>query len=115
MRLPYSIVLHPDPTGEYVAEIPDLPGCLTQGETIEEALRMIQEAKRAWLEVALEDGRPIPEPSDAEEFSGKFNVRVPKSLHKALVENARREGVSLNQYIIYQLSKSSGVTEIEQR
>ncbi|GMA52564.1 DNA repair protein HhH-GPD [Alicyclobacillus contaminans] len=115
MDLPYSVVLHPDPTGEYVVEIPDLPGCLSQGETIEEALRMIEDAKRAWIEIALEEGRSIPEPSNTGEFSGKFNVRVPKSLHKVLVENARREGVSLNQYIIYQLSKNVGLEQYEHR
>jgi len=53
-----------DGKGYYVAEIPDLPGCGAEGETIEEVLKKIQEAKEAWLEVSLERGLEIPEPKD---------------------------------------------------
>ncbi|MFC4769953.1 toxin-antitoxin system HicB family antitoxin [Effusibacillus consociatus] len=90
-------------------EVLELPGCLSQGEAIQEALEMIEDAKRAWLEVALEDGREIPEPArDIEEYSGKLNIRIPKSLHRILSEKAKEENVSLNQYINYQLSRGVG-------
>ncbi|MDQ0188837.1 toxin-antitoxin system HicB family antitoxin [Alicyclobacillus cycloheptanicus] len=109
LSLPYTITLMPDTvSGGYVATINELPGCITQGENVEEAIRMIEDAKRGWIEVALEDGQDIPEPARAEDFSGKFNVRVPKSLHRTLVEKAKEEGVSLNQYINYQLARSVG-------
>ncbi|MCL4515438.1 MAG: type II toxin-antitoxin system HicB family antitoxin [Firmicutes bacterium] len=108
MNLEYPVVFYPAKEGGYVIEIPDLPGCITQGDEMPDAVKMIQDAKRAWIEARLEDGLPIPEPGDRDNFSGKFNVRVPKSLHKALVEGAKRENVSLNQYIIYQLSKNLG-------
>ncbi len=53
-----------DPDGGYVAEIKDLPGCLAQGETIEETLKNLNEARELWLETVLELGRFIPLPSD---------------------------------------------------
>ena len=110
LGLPYKYTIYPAQEGGYVIEIPDLPGCISQGETVEEAVSMIEDAKRGWLEVALEQGAEIPEPTAmvSADYSGKFNVRVPKSLHKALVENAKAENVSLNQLVVYHLSKSIG-------
>ena len=46
---------------------------------------MIRDAMRGWLEVALEDGIPVPEPRPLEAYSGKFVARVPRSLHRDLV------------------------------
>ena len=110
LRLQYKYTLYPAEEGGYVIEIPDLPGCISQGETVEEAVAMIEDAKRGWIETALEQGINITEPTAmvSADYSGKFNVRVPKSLHKALVEKAKTENVSLNQLIIYHLSKSIG-------
>jgi antitoxin HicB len=64
----------------------DLPGCYSQGETVEEALEMIEEAQRLWLESMYEDGNEIPLPGSeiGKQYRGKFNVRVPKSLHRKL-------------------------------
>ncbi|NPV53166.1 MAG: hypothetical protein HPY71_06540 [Firmicutes bacterium] len=45
-------------------EIPELPGCISQGDTVDEALAMINDAKKGWLEIALEDGRAIPQPDE---------------------------------------------------
>lgn len=110
MTLPYKIVLLPSPEGGYGVEIPDLPGCISQGETLAEAMSMIEDAKRAWIEIALTDQLTIPEPlRGGAEFSGKFIVRVPKSLHQELVQKARAENVSLNQLATYLLS--SGVSK----
>jgi antitoxin HicB len=64
LNLNYPIVLHADPDGGFVAEIKDLPGCLTQGETIEETMKNINEARELWLETVFELGKPIPLPSD---------------------------------------------------
>ena len=107
MKLPYTIELVPSYEGGFAVRIVELPGCVSQGETLEEAYRMIEDAKRCWIELALEEGRKIPEPID-DEFSGKFIVRMPKSLHKVLSERARKENVSLNQYVVYQLAKNLG-------
>lgn len=107
LALPYRITITPAEEGGYVVSIPDLPGCISQGETLEESIKTIEDAKTCWLEVALEDGISIPEPT-GEEYSGKFNIRVPKSLHRILVEKAKEDNVSLNQYINYQLSRGVG-------
>jgi len=93
--------------GGWFAEIPLLPGCMTDGDTIEELFRNIEDAKRAWIETCLERGQSVPEPDD-EHYSGQFRIRIPKSLHKKLVEKAREENVSLNQYVVYQLAQSVG-------
>jgi antitoxin HicB len=63
MGLPYTIEIIPDEeTGGYVARVKELPGCLTQADTWEALHSMIADAKRAWLESALKDAEPIPEP-----------------------------------------------------
>ena len=111
LKLKYPVTLIPDETGGYAVEIEDLPGCFSQGETPEEAMEMIEEARQLWLEVAYEDGMDIPLPRDEEQFSGKFNVRVPKNLHRKLDRMAKKEGVSLNQYIVSTLSRCVGVAE----
>lgn len=108
MALPYKVIIIPCEEGGYVAEIPDLRGCITQAETKEEIMEMIEDAKKVWILAALEEEKNIPEPDKADDFSGKFNVRVPKTLHRTLVELASSEGVSLNQYINYALSRIVG-------
>ena len=98
--LPYEISVIPSPEGGYVATIPDLPGCITQGDTRLEVLEMIEDAKLCWLEAALDMGQPIDEP-DFDRYNGRLNLRIPKSLHRKLAENAKLEGVNLNQLAIY--------------
>lgn len=60
----YSIFMQYDPQDKiYVASVPELQGCMAHGETKEEALKEIEIAKELWIETALEDGLPIPEPA----------------------------------------------------
>ena len=102
LNLNYPITLSQDEENGKVyfeAEIPDLPGCGAHGETIEEALKKLDEAKKLWLEVSLERNLPIPEPASEDEFSGKFLLRIPARLHMQLTKAARKESMSLNQYI----------------
>jgi predicted RNase H-like HicB family nuclease len=89
-----------DPDGGYVILFPDLPGCMTQVDTIEEIGPAAREIKELWIETEYESGHDIPDPSFPPEYSGKFNVRLPKPLHRALAESAEAEGVSLNQYVL---------------
>jgi len=107
MSLPYTMIIKSSPEGGYVAKIKELPGCLTQGETKVEALEMIEDAKAAWIDIALQDGEKIPEPTN-EEFSGKFNIRIPKTLHRDLTFQAKEENISLNHLAIYLLSRGVG-------
>lgn len=107
LGLPYTIELKQDAEAGWFVKVKELPGCMSQGDTAAEALEMIQEAMELWLEVAIEDGDPIPEPRDLDEFSGKFVVRVPRSLHGELVDKAKLEGVSLNQYVNLALAQAT--------
>ena len=107
MKLPYKMEIIPDTEeGGYVVSFPDLPGCLTVGDTIEEGIKNAEDAKRAWLEAAIEDGFSISEPDDLENYSGQFKLRIPKSLHKSLSEHSKSEGISMNQYCLYLLTKN---------
>ena len=111
LGLRYPVTFEAAPEGGYVAEIEDLPGCYSQGKTLEEAMEMIEEARRMWLESAYEDGLDIPLPRDLEQYSGKFFVRAPRTLHRKLGQMAKREGVSLNQYLVSTLSEAVGIEE----
>ena len=63
MALPYTLEVIPDPDdGGWVIKVMELPGCMTQADTWDEILPMIEDAKRAWLESALKHDDPIPEP-----------------------------------------------------
>lgn len=77
--------------------------------TVESAVVNALDAKRAWIEAALEDKIDIHEPDSLEDYSGQFKLRIPKSLHKSLAEHSRREGISMNQYCVYLLSKNDAV------
>ena len=83
---------------------PELPGCISCGDSVEEAMMNIEDAKRAWIASALEAEMTIPEPNDMDGYSGQFKLRIPKSLHKQLAENSKKEGISMNQYCLYLLS-----------
>ena len=100
MAKPYSRVLVPDPAGGYFAEVLELPGCFTQGDTLEEAVRNLEEAMSGWLSSALDAGQVIPEPLALRGYSGHVALRMPKSLHREAVRRAELEGVSLNQYLV---------------
>lgn len=94
--------------GGYLIEFPDLPGCTSDGETIDEAIENGRDAIEAWIHAANEIGRPIPHPGELECQSGKWVQRVPKSIHLRLVNKAKEEGVSLNTLVIMMLSESLG-------
>ena len=107
LQLPYNYVVKPvkDESGEYFhASVLELEGCQSTGDTFQEAYESLREAMEGWIETKLENGFSIPAPLDNGKYSGKFMVRLPKSLHARLVIEAEREGVSLNQYALYKLS-----------
>jgi antitoxin HicB len=111
--LPYTIVLerHDDADTPYwVARVAELPHCLITGDTAEEALKEIDEVKLDWIISNLEDGLPIPEPTQ-HKYSGQVRLRIPPSLHQHLVNLANVEEVSLNQYMVSALSQAAGYGE----
>lgn len=113
LPLPYTIEVKRDVDTDddsevWFARVVELPGCMTEADTFAEAGEMILDAMSAWIESAIEDGDPIPEPRPEETFSGKFVTRVPRSLHRQLSEAARRDGVSLNAFINVTLARAVG-------
>lgn len=92
--------------GGFIVTYPDLPGCISCGETIESAVANAIDAKEVWFEAAIEEGIEINEPDSLDDYSGQFKLRIPKSLHKSLAEHSQREGISMNQYCVYLLSKN---------
>ena len=117
LSLPYRIEIIPDvEEGGYTARYPDLPGCITCADTLEILMRNAEDAKKNWLEVALEDGVDIAEPSaatDVSDYSGQFKLRMPRSLHRSLSVHAKQEGISMNQYCLYLLTMNDSLHRSE--
>jgi antitoxin HicB len=115
LELPYRIsLLHDedeDGNAGWVAEVDELPGCLSQGETPDEAVANVRDAMEGWISVALEDGQRIPEPRAPNSYSGRLVVRMARSLHAELAREAELEGVSLNALITTALARSMGEHE----
>ena len=106
MNTEYPCVLTPlnkSDGGGWLVTYPDLPGCMSDGETQEEAIKNGDDAVRSWLSVNIEFDRPVPKSSA--DVSGKFMVRVPKSIHSRLITKAETEGVSMNALVNSVLSK----------
>jgi predicted RNase H-like HicB family nuclease len=114
---PIKLTKDQDEKGPYwLAEHPDLPGCKTHGDTKEEALKNLDEAKISWMYSYADLGKEIPKPNQLNEIencSGKILLRLPKELHFDLVSKAKIDGISLNQEILYLLSSSFGVSKSE--
>ena len=94
VRRPWSRDVVVDEDGSYIASVPELEGCFAAGDTLSAALSELDEVVREWLEIALEEDSPIPEPrtQTGDEFSGRFSVRLPRSVHRALSLRAQTEG-----------------------
>ncbi|MBE0068672.1 type II toxin-antitoxin system HicB family antitoxin [Thermoanaerobacterium thermosaccharolyticum] len=107
LKYPFKIeVLSENDGGGFFITYPDLPGCMSDGKTLEETIAMGEDAKKAWIKTRYKNNMEIPEPFSSEDrFNGRITLRTPKSLHRELVKAADEEGTSLNQYIIYLLSK----------
>ena len=119
----YTHVISPLPAeegGGFLITFPDLLGCMSDGETIEEAIANGRDAFLAWISAQADMGREIPRPSyrvpgTEPPMSGKFVQRVPKSLHAKLAVLARQEGVSLNSLVLTFISEGVGMREDKRR
>jgi predicted RNase H-like HicB family nuclease len=109
LALPYHKVIVSDPENGYVGQVPELPNCISAGDTSAEALALLEEAMAGWLASAVAHGDPIPEPvEDADHYSGRVLVRMAPALHRRLAEQARVQGVSVNQWLVTLLAQGSG-------
>lgn len=98
---PYTKVLRRDDEGDVIATIAEFDGCMAHGSDDSEALRNLREAQADWIEAALAAGQDIPVPEvEGDLPSGKFVVRVPRSLHQKLNKLAKKDDVSLNQLVV---------------
>ncbi len=105
---PYSRIIKPvtDESGSYFfACVLELDGCMSVGDTYIDAYNNLNEAMELWIEDALSNGEHIPDCLDDGAFSGKFVLRIPKTLHKKLAMEAKLEGISLNQLALYKLAQ----------
>lgn len=107
LKQPYERVLIPEDEG-FSAAIKEFEGCYAYGKSANQALNNLEDVASAWIEAQLEKGEEIPRPLNEETYSGRFALRMSKSLHQQLARFAESEGVSLNQYINSKLSASTG-------
>ncbi len=111
LKRPYGRLVTPENDGTFRAEIREFPGCLATGDTPDAALSALEDAALNWLEASHEIGLAIPEPAGAIEYSGKFVVRLPKSLHKKASFAAEKDGVSLNMLVVNAIAEHIGTRE----
>ena len=107
LKLPYHIIIRyvTDESGSYYfATVQEFEGCMSHGGTYAEAFENIQEAMEGWIETKIANNFPVPPPIEDNQYSGKFVLRLPKSLHARLAAEAKSEGLSLNQYTLFRLS-----------
>lgn len=93
---------------EFVALSQEFPGLSGVGETQAKALAALDDAISMAIEIAEEDGEPLPQPRMMTEHSGQFRVRLPRSLHASLTELAAAEGMSLNTIVATLLGQRIG-------
>jgi antitoxin HicB len=109
----YAIEIRPlekEEGGGFLVTFPDLPGCMADGGTIDEAINEAKDAFKCWMDAQNEWGREYPKPT-AQGTSGKFVQRLPKSLHAKLVRRAKQEGVSLNTLVLALIAEGIGKRE----
>ena len=109
MKLPYTVMLRRDEEGDIVARVKELEGCVADGQDEMEAIGNLELVKELWLQTAIRANQAIPMPESEETLpSGKFLTRLPRSLHKNLIDLAAHEGVSLNQLVTVALAEVAG-------
>lgn len=114
LKYPFEIrPLSEEEGGGYLISFPDLPGCISDGETIEAAIKNGTDAINSWIGTAKEFNDPIPVPGSSQ-VSGRFVQRIPKSLHARLVARAKQEGVSMNALVTAIIAESLGKREAHQ-
>ena len=91
--------------GGYLVEYPDIPGCMSDGETIEEAIANGKEALRDCVAVLQETGRKVPRPGVE---AAQWRQRLPRTLYSKLTAQAENEGVSINSFVTAVIAEAIG-------
>lgn len=108
LKMPYTRIIqeiNDDDQHYFYGKILELDGCQSTGDTLEELYESLNEAMVGYIETKIENNQEVPYPIREEKYSGKFLLRLPKSLHMKLVIEAEKEGISLNQYALYKLAR----------
>src|SRR5688572_2283555 len=115
LKKPYSRVLIPDEDGTFTTEILEFSGCISQGDTANEAIENLEKTAASWIEAALSQGIEIPEPFISLGYAGKVALRLPRSMHKQATRLAERDGVSLNQFLLSAIAARIGAEDLYSR
>lgn len=105
---PYAVefIYGETPDEGVVAQVAEWPGCMTAGATREEAIAHLEAAMHDWAEARLRAKLDIPEPMAS--YSGKVLLRMPRDVHRAAEQRARREGTSLNTWLATAIARELG-------
>ena len=98
--------------GGYLVEYPDIPGCMSDGETIGEAITNGREALRDCIEVFKESNRKVPKPSIE---AAQWRQRLPRTLYSKLTRQAETEGVSINSLVTAIIAEAIGSRQAPQQ
>lgn len=102
--------------GGYLITFPDLPGCMSDGETEAEAVANGRDAFASWVSARADAGKSVPtpayQPDPVPMASGRFVTRLPKSIHAKLAERAKSEGVSLNTLVLAFIAEGLGRKDV---
>lgn len=110
----FSINIFPE-KDYWLAHLVELPNVSASGDTLEETIYELGVAWNMVKEWYIENGEPIPTPLSERKYNGQFNVRIDKRVHKALAEEALREGVKLNTLVSQKLAASTRVGDPPQK
>jgi len=94
--------------GGYLISFPDFAECISDGETVDEAIENGRDALKATIAALRSKKLPLPAPNSGGVASGKFVARVPKTVHAQLATRARAEGVSLNALVLTFIAQGLG-------
>jgi antitoxin HicB len=101
--------------GGFLASFPDFAECISDGETIDEALTNGHDALKATIAALKAKKLPVPSPNSGGVASGKFVARVPKTVHAQLATRAKAEGVSLNTLVLTFIAQGLGTASSKPR
>jgi antitoxin HicB len=104
--------LNTEDGGGFLITFPDLPGCMSDGETEAAAISNGRDAFASWMSSRIDAGKTVPNPAYSPEampsLSGRFVTRLPKSIHAKLADRAKAEGVSLNTLVLTFIAEGLG-------
>ena len=103
----YSVNVFLDDDNDYLAHFVEMPSISAFGDSPEQALQELETAWQGVKESLQKHGEPVPIAPSRKEYSGQFNVRIDRRLHRALAMEATRAGVSLNAIVSQKLAKET--------